>query len=708
MQTRWIPIGYINPLRTFLGAGWDVARGTYPTTDPTSNDIYAYNSNSGQPVLEFRADGDDHVLASRLHRYNATNNDIRGILVLKRGIDGDVAGANGVGGLLNFSAPNSAAEETQMGTLAFQLTDVTDAAENGKFSLNLTSVGALGQERLTVEHDGRTTVKLSGGSGVATYYGFYDSLIVDDGTGSAGGVSVYGADGTFNGYIIGSTSSSIGAYMAWRYSDLKFQLGTFAAGAWVEVTTDAGTLAAVFDSAQKLSLKGGDATYAALEFDHGSTGTVVKLASFLNDVAAERFQLTYDNTNTRLSIRDRSGNAMFSLKETSGQALICEPSVNNTGGNGLLDIRSNGDSGVEFLRYYYTHADATGPVTRSYRGRGTVGSPVDLVAGDHIWDERYYGRVNGAWIQFLQYQLAVVNVGASTYDARLHMYMVHDGLQYEKIRYSTDGGLLLNSRSTSHTCYFRLYQGGISGNDYCQIGWYSENQMQLLVNAVSGSSAILALDPDPADATSSAQVRLFRTTNTAGSKNLYIYRGNGSATFDHNIKPGTSGTLVDLCINGGVIHMGGKEVATVKDYADFYLSTGGQTGVGAGPVSCTINSTRVRSDASVFSLSASVVTVNKTADFKITGESYWNYGGTSRSEYSIWLEVDTGSGWTEVSGTRSGIYLRGYDSGSTGVFTAIVSVTSGDEFRIRVGRTDGSASGTYQDDNGTRLVFEEV
>ncbi|MGB5631804.1 MAG: hypothetical protein WBM86_03355, partial [Waterburya sp.] len=131
-------------------------------------------------------------------------------------------------------------------------------------------------------------------------------------------------------------------------------------------------------------------------------------------------------------------------------------------------------------------------------------------------------------------------------------------------------------------------------------------------------------------------------------------------------------------------------------------------GVAATATTLTINQTQTSSSGSVFTLTSSVVTVAKTADFQINGECYFNSGGTNRSEYTMWLEVDTGAGFAEVPGTRAGIYERGYDSGGTSAFTTILSVTSGDDFRIRIQRTSGGGTTGYQEDNGTRFTFIEV
>jgi hypothetical protein len=148
-------------------------------------------------------------------------------------------------------------------------------------------------------------------------------------------------------------------------------------------------------------------------------------------------------------------------------------------------------------------------------------------------------------------------------------------------------------------------------------------------------------------------------------------------------------------------HAGG---GSTKEYASFYLSTGGVTGVSTTETTLTLNATSLNSNGSVFSLSSSQVTVNKDGDFEISAQCYFNTAGSSRSEFTMFLEVDG----VEVPGTRTGTYQRGYDSGDTASFSIMLEVTSGEVFQLRIIRTDGSATTGYQDDNGTRLNFKEL
>lgn len=143
--------------------------------------------------------------------------------------------------------------------------------------------------------------------------------------------------------------------------------------------------------------------------------------------------------------------------------------------------------------------------------------------------------------------------------------------------------------------------------------------------------------------------------------------------------------------------------STAKAYASFYLGTGGLTAVAAAALTVVINQIAINSDVTVFSLAGNQVTIDKTGDYKLSFDCYFNNSSTSRTEYSFWLEVNG----VEVSGTRAGNYQRGYDSGNTVSINNILSLNAGDTVGYRVQRTDGASTAGYQDDNGTRLTIEE-
>lgn len=137
-------------------------------------------------------------------------------------------------------------------------------------------------------------------------------------------------------------------------------------------------------------------------------------------------------------------------------------------------------------------------------------------------------------------------------------------------------------------------------------------------------------------------------------------------------------------------------------YASFYLSTGGLTGQSNTERTLVINETSVN-EGGVFSLSTNQVTVNKAGNYKIDFDCYFNNSSTSRTEYTFWAEVND----VEVSGTRTGNYQRGYDSGQTSSISFILPLLTDDVLQFRVNRTDGAGVAGYQDNNGTRLTIEE-
>ena len=144
-----------------------------------------------------------------------------------------------------------------------------------------------------------------------------------------------------------------------------------------------------------------------------------------------------------------------------------------------------------------------------------------------------------------------------------------------------------------------------------------------------------------------------------------------------------------------------------KDYAHFYLTGSGVTGVSNTATTLTINGTGEVAN-SLASVASNEITISKTGVFEITINVYFNTGGTSRSEFSKWMEVDTGGGYSEAQSTRFVTYQRGYDSGGSAGMSTILSVTEGDKIRFRVQRTDGGATTGYQDTNGTSVVIKEL
>ena len=146
----------------------------------------------------------------------------------------------------------------------------------------------------------------------------------------------------------------------------------------------------------------------------------------------------------------------------------------------------------------------------------------------------------------------------------------------------------------------------------------------------------------------------------------------------------------------------------IKQYAEFYTTTGGVTAISSTAKSLVISTTRINSNADIFTLSSNQLTIDKEGDYKFSFDCYLNNSSAIRTEYSFYIERKvSGGSFTEEVATRSATYQRGDDSGMSSSINCILTVASGDIFRFQVIRTDGSGTTGYQDDNGTRLTIEE-
>jgi len=116
------------------------------------------------------------------------------------------------------------------------------------------------------------------------------------------------------------------------------------------------------------------------------------------------------------------------------------------------------------------------------------------------------------------------------------------------------------------------------------------------------------------------------------------------------------------------------------------------TGFNTSPATINLNQTRINSAPSLFSITSSEVTINENINalvsYRVSTEIS---SGTSRSTSYAWVEIDTGSGFTEVDGSRVFMYNRtDGNSVNTGSGNVLLDVNSGDVIRLRVQRQDGT------------------
>ena len=86
------------------------------------------------------------------------------------------------------------------------------------------------------------------------------------------------------------------------------------------------------------------------------------------------------------------------------------------------------------------------------------------------------------------------------------------------------------------------------------------------------------------------------------------------------------------------------------------------------------------------------VTIAKGDKYLILGRSsIESSGSNNRSQAECRLEIDTGGGFEEVSGTAAEMYQRQVNYGATGSFFAILDLSIGDKLRVSYRRVTGSA-----------------
>jgi hypothetical protein len=99
-----------------------------------------------------------------------------------------------------------------------------------------------------------------------------------------------------------------------------------------------------------------------------------------------------------------------------------------------------------------------------------------------------------------------------------------------------------------------LYLMDRTGSVYGQIVG-STGALQLF--HINAGSAIIDIGPRPTDGTSASTIRNFRSTNTTGLTREQWYRGNNTATVDHQLVSDSSGVVAELARNGGRMMVGG-------------------------------------------------------------------------------------------------------------------------------------------------------
>jgi hypothetical protein len=171
----------------------------------------------------------------------------------------------------------------------------------------------------------------------------------------------------------------------------------------------------------------------------------------------------------------------------------------------------------------------------------TVGTILTLIgaaaAGSPSYLQLISGNGSAAEVRFGDTDAALRGgIGFDHANERLRLWS-----QGSESMHLTPGGISLGDIGAGN--YFSLVPGAGGG-------------LQRIDALAAAGSVNMDISPIPGDGVSSTRVGLFRSTNTAGSKTLQLFRGNGSGTTDHVFTTGAAGALADLCRNGGYARVG--------------------------------------------------------------------------------------------------------------------------------------------------------
>lgn len=138
---------------------------------------------------------------------------------------------------------------------------------------------------------------------------------------------------------------------------------------------------------------------------------------------------------------------------------------------------------------------------------------------------------------------------------------------------------------------------------------------------------------------------------------------------------------------------------------DVYDNAGGQTTTSS--TGTVVNLDTVRKNTGEFSLSSDVITINSEGTYFIVYRVSTDIStGTDRSASSCWLELNTGSGFSEIDGSRAFMYNREVIEGdNTGTGHCILDLVSGNSIRLLFSRIDGNSTiRTIADGSGVSIL----
>lgn len=143
-----------------------------------------------------------------------------------------------------------------------------------------------------------------------------------------------------------------------------------------------------------------------------------------------------------------------------------------------------------------------------------------------------------------------------------------------------------------------------------------------------------------------------------------------------------------------------------------YVSLGASGGLSGLTTESTavFNSEDWNSNGSVFSLSSNAVTISKSKPFLLSATMSFSMTDTNASTVRIFIQKSTngGASWSLIPNTLGHVSIPGSYRHGTVSTQVIINVTSGDMFRIRAFRLNGSSTTLFQVNNSSQLTITEL
>lgn len=231
----------------------------------------------------------------------------------------------------------------------------------------------------------------------------------------------------------------------------------------------------------------------------------------------------------------------------------------------------------------------------------------------------------------------------------------------------------------------------------------------------------------------------FKKINTANSSNITITDDTGNDEVDINIGSSvatltgtqtlTNKTLTDssnnitanglrtatttVSVSGATAPSAGQVLKATSStnaswsaqtlYFQAYLNV--QTTFATSATDLPLNVEVVKNSPYTHTTNSPEVSITVSGNYIITVyASPYGTAGTSRSSAEIWLSLNTGSGFTEVAGTRGVAYVRQALFGSCISFERYLTLNAGDIVKVQAQRTEGTTTSVIRSGQYSMLI----